>query len=64
MVQPYAYLQIVFVTIIGIAVYDERLAPAVALGTAVVVAAGIYSLMTERRLAARMRAAAETGAGT
>lgn len=63
-VQPYAYLQIVFVTIIGIAVYDERLAPAVALGTAVVVAAGIYSLMTERRLAARMRAAAETGAGT
>lgn len=48
-VQPYSYLQIVFVTIIGIVVYDERLAPAVAVGTAVIIAAGIYSLMTERK---------------
>ncbi|MCZ8088492.1 MAG: DMT family transporter [Rhodobacteraceae bacterium] len=47
-VQPYAYLQIVFVTIIGILVYDEVLAPAVALGTAVVVAAGLYALLQER----------------
>lgn len=54
-VQPYAYLQIVFVTIIGIVIYDERLAPAVALGTAVVVAAGLYSLMTEKRSAAAAR---------
>ncbi|MES2967958.1 MAG: DMT family transporter [Pseudomonadota bacterium] len=47
-VQPYAYLQIVFVTIIGITVYDEILAPAVALGTAVVVGAGLYALLQER----------------
>lgn len=47
-VQPYAYLQIVFVTIIGILIYDETLAPAVALGTVVVVGAGLYSLLQER----------------
>lgn len=47
-VQPYAYLQIVFVTIIGIVIYDETLAPAVALGTVVVVGAGLYSLLQER----------------
>ena len=47
-VQPYAYLQIVFVTIIGIVIYDETLAPAVALGTLVVVGAGLYSLLQER----------------
>lgn len=47
-VQPYAYLQIVFVTIIGIMIYNETLAPAVALGTVVVVGAGLYSLLQER----------------
>jgi drug/metabolite transporter (DMT)-like permease len=50
-VQPYSYLQIVFVSIVGIVIYDERLAPAVAIGAAVIVAAGIYSLTTERRAA-------------
>lgn len=50
-VQPYAYLQIVFVTIIGMLVYGERLAPAVALGTVIVVAAGIFALTQERRRA-------------
>jgi drug/metabolite transporter (DMT)-like permease len=47
-VQPYAYLQIVFVTLIGIAIYGETLAPLVALGTAVIVAAGLYALSLER----------------
>jgi drug/metabolite transporter (DMT)-like permease len=50
-VQPYAYLQIVFVTIIGITVYGERLAPAVALGTLIVVGAGLFALTQERRKA-------------
>lgn len=50
-VQPYSYLQIVFVTIVGIVIYDETLAPAVALGTAVIVAAGVYSLVSERKVA-------------
>lgn len=48
-VQPYAYLQIVFVTLIGITVYDETLAPLVALGAGVIIAAGLYALSLERR---------------
>lgn len=43
-VQPFAYLQIVFVSIIGITVYDETLALPVVLGTAIIVAAGTYAL--------------------
>jgi drug/metabolite transporter (DMT)-like permease len=48
-VQPYAYLQIVFVTLIGILVYDETLAPLVALGAGLIIAAGLYALSLERR---------------
>ncbi len=48
-VQPYAYLQIVFVTIIGIVVYDEVLALPVAFGTAIIVAAGLYALSLDRK---------------
>jgi drug/metabolite transporter (DMT)-like permease len=48
-VQPYAYLQIVFVTIIGITIYGEVLELPVALGTAIIVAAGLYALSLERR---------------
>jgi drug/metabolite transporter (DMT)-like permease len=47
-VQPYAYLQIVFVAFIGIAVYDEVLAVPVVVGTAIIVAAGLYALWQER----------------
>jgi drug/metabolite transporter (DMT)-like permease len=47
-VQPYAYLQIVFITIIGITIYDEALALPVAIGTAIIVAAGLYALWQER----------------
>jgi drug/metabolite transporter (DMT)-like permease len=43
-VQPFAYLQIVLVTIIGIVVYDESLRFSVVIGTCVVVAAGLYTL--------------------
>jgi drug/metabolite transporter (DMT)-like permease len=48
-VQPYAYLQIVFVTMIGLTVFGETLALPVAIGTAVIVAAGLYALSLERR---------------
>ena len=48
-VQPYAYLQIVFVTIIGITIYGEVLELPVAIGTAIIVAAGLYALSLERR---------------
>ncbi|NEX45967.1 DMT family transporter [Pseudotabrizicola algicola] len=47
-VQPYAYLQIVFVTLIGLTVYGETLSPLVALGTGMIIAAGLYALSLER----------------
>lgn len=47
-VQPFAYLQIVFVSIIGITVYSEVLKLNVVIGAAVIVAAGIYALLHER----------------
>ena len=48
-VQPFAYLQIVFVSIIGIMIYDERLYPAMVAGTSLIVAAGIYALWQTNR---------------
>jgi drug/metabolite transporter (DMT)-like permease len=51
-VQPFAYLQIVFVSGIGITVYGETLAPAVAFGAAIVVAAGLYALGHDRKATA------------
>ena len=48
-VQPYAYLQIVFFTILCITIYGEVLELPVAIGTAVVVAAGLYALSLERK---------------
>ena len=47
-VQPFAYLQIVFVSIIGMTIYNETLAVPVIIGTALIVAAGIYALLQER----------------
>jgi drug/metabolite transporter (DMT)-like permease len=47
-VQPFAYLQIVFVSIIGIVVYAEVLKTNVLIGAAIIVAAGIYALLHER----------------
>ena len=44
-VQPFAYLQIVLVSIVGIVVYDEVLRPSVALGTVVVVSSGLFILL-------------------
>ncbi len=43
-VQPFAYLQLVFVAIIGVTVFGERLAPNVVLGAAIVVGAGLFAL--------------------
>lgn len=48
-VQPYSYLQLVFVTGIGMAVYGEVLELPVAIGSAIVVGAGLYALSLERR---------------
>ena len=48
-VQPYTYLQLVFVTGIGMAVYGEALELPVAIGSVIVVGAGLYALSLERR---------------
>ena len=47
-VQPFAYLQLVFVSVIGLTVFAETLALNVAIGAALVVGAGIFTLMRER----------------
>jgi drug/metabolite transporter (DMT)-like permease len=47
-VQPFAYLQIVLVSLIGIAVYDEVLRLPVIFGGTIVVAAGLFALLQTR----------------
>lgn len=47
-VQPFAYLQIVFVTVIGISVYGEVLHLEVVIGAVLVVLAGLYALTVAR----------------
>jgi drug/metabolite transporter (DMT)-like permease len=47
-VQPFAYSQLVFAVVIGMAVFDETLAANVAAGAAIVVAAGLFTLWRER----------------
>jgi drug/metabolite transporter (DMT)-like permease len=47
-VQPFAYLQLVFASAIGIAIFDETVAPNVALGAALVVGAGLFTLWRSR----------------
>ena len=47
-VQPFAYMQLVFVTIIGVTVFDETLHTTTVIGAAIVVAAGLFTLWRER----------------
>jgi drug/metabolite transporter (DMT)-like permease len=47
-VQPFAYLQLVFASGLGIVVFDERLEWNVALGACIVVAAGLFTLWRAR----------------
>ncbi|WP_439154097.1 DMT family transporter [Yoonia sp.] len=48
-VQPFAYLQLVFASAIGIFIMGETLRPNVALGAAIVVAAGLFTLWRTRQ---------------
>ncbi len=52
-VQPFAYLQLVFVSIIGVAVFSETIALNVVAGAGIVVLAGLFTLWRERRAAGR-----------
>jgi drug/metabolite transporter (DMT)-like permease len=54
-VQPFAYLQLVFASALGMLAFGDILEPHVALGAAVVVGAGIFTLWREQR--AKRRAA-------
>ena len=48
-VQPFAYFQLVFAAIIGLAVFSEAIRSNVAIGAGIVVAAGLFTLWRERR---------------
>jgi len=48
-VQPFAYLQLVFAASLGLLVFAETIRPNVAIGAAVIVAAGLFTLWRERQ---------------
>ncbi len=52
-VQPFAYLQLVFASAIGLSVFNETLAPNVAIGAALVVGAGMFTLWRAQSQAKR-----------
>jgi drug/metabolite transporter (DMT)-like permease len=52
-IQPFAYLQLVFATALGMAVFGEVLEPNVAIGTVIVVGAGLFTLWRARVKATR-----------
>ena len=47
-VQPFAYLQLVFVSFIGVGLFGEVIALNVAIGAAIVIAAGLFTFWRER----------------
>lgn len=48
-VQPFAYLQLVFASSLGLLVFAETIRPNVAIGAGVIVAAGLFTLWRERQ---------------
>lgn len=48
-VQPFAYLQLVFASLIGISLFDETISTNVAIGCVIIVAAGLFTFWRERR---------------
>ncbi|MEZ5913629.1 MAG: DMT family transporter [Paracoccaceae bacterium] len=47
-VQPFAYLQLAFIAVLGVLVFDEVLRPNVVLGATIVVLAGLFTLWRAR----------------
>ena len=47
-VQPFAYLQLVFASMIGLSVFGETLEQNVLIGSSLVIAAGLFTLWRER----------------
>ena len=50
-VQPFAYLQLVFASTLGILLFGETLQPHVAVGAVIVVGAGVFTLIRARKVA-------------
>jgi drug/metabolite transporter (DMT)-like permease len=50
-VQPFAYLQLVFASVIGVGLMGETIRPNVAIGAAIVVGAGLFTLWRARQKA-------------
>jgi len=48
-VQPFAYFQLLFAAMIAIPVFGERIEPNVAIGAAIVISAGLFTIYRERR---------------
>ena len=48
-VQPFAYFQLVFATVIGLTIFRETLDPWTAAGAGLIVGAGVYSLLWEQQ---------------
>ena len=49
-VQPFAYVQVPIISMLGLLIFDESLRPSVVLGSAIVVAAGVFTLWRQRQL--------------
>ena len=49
-VQPFAYLQLVFVSVIGISVFSETIRVNVAVGVALIVGAGLFTLWRQHKV--------------
>ena len=60
-VQPFAYFQLVFVAIIALTLFDERPDAWTVAGAALILAAGLYTVLREARLARARRPAADRG---
>lgn len=48
-VQPFAYFQLVFASLMGVTVFGEVIRPNVALGVAIIIGAGLFTLWRERQ---------------
>ena len=51
-IQPFAYLQLVFASSIGVLVFDDRLDPMLIAGSSIIVGSGLFALLRERQKAA------------
>ncbi len=54
-VQPFAYFQLVFVTILAVGFFGESLDPPTVAGAALILSAGVYTMLREARVRWRDR---------